>query len=192
MIEKISEYISDIFVKHSIINQEDRAVYSYGMEILISVLVNILVIVVIAFITEMFIEIFLFTSSFIFIRRYIGGYHADTHRKCICLFAVVLIFFSIVIKHIPVIACTTVLALSFIFSFIFVSLLAPVEHKNKPLNNKLRSKLHKQGILHLTLVCISSLLLFVYGFRVYSLSLSFGSMVSVTSMIVGHLVNKFS
>ena len=67
MIKKFSEYISDIFVKHSIINQEDSEVYSYGMEILLSVLVNILVIVVIAFITEMFIEIFLFTSSFIFI-----------------------------------------------------------------------------------------------------------------------------
>lgn len=192
MIKKISEYISDIFVKHSIINQEDSEVYSYGTELLLSVLVNIFVIIIVASVTGLFIEITLFTSAFVFIRQHTGGYHADTHHGCICLFAVVLIFFSIVIKNIPVVACTIIFTVFFIFSFVFVSLLAPVEHKNKPINSKLRSKLRKQSILCVTLICISSLLLCIYGFKVYSLSLSFGSIVSVTSMIAGHLVNNFS
>ncbi len=190
MIKKFSEYISDIFVKHSIINQEDSEVYSYGMEILLSVLVNIFVTIIIASVTGLFIEIMLFTSAFVLIRQYTGGYHANTHHGCICLFATVLIFFSIVIKHIPVTVCTIIFTVFSIFSFVFVSLLAPVEHKNKPINSKLSSKLRKQSILCVTFVCIFSLLLCIYSFKVYSLSLSFGSMVSVIFMIVGHFVNK--
>ncbi|MBE6842763.1 MAG: hypothetical protein E7510_08055 [Ruminococcus sp.] len=192
MIKKISEYISDIFVKHSIINKEDRNVYSYGAELLLSVFINIFIAIIIASVTGLFIEIMLFTSAFVFIRQYTGGYHADTHHGCICLFAVVLTLFSIVIKHIPVTVCTIIFTVFSIFSFVFVSLLAPVEHKNKPINNKLRSKLRKQSILCVTFICIFSLLLCICGFKVYSLSLSFGSIVSVTSMIVGYLANKFS
>ena len=86
MIEKCADYIAFYLVKNGLIEQDKMAIYKYGYEILISNIINISVALIVGAIFSEFIESIIFLMVFAIMRKYCGGYHANTYLKCEIIF----------------------------------------------------------------------------------------------------------
>ena len=130
--QKLALKITDRFIQKNVISKDDREVYSYGYEILLSsvVYIGIMLAISIAF-GEFFTSLIFFIGFYIY-RKVAGGYHADTYFKCHLLFALNQLLFIVIIKfvHIPdfIIFNTSAAVIVCLITF----LLAPIDNENKP------------------------------------------------------------
>lgn len=82
MIQEIAKKIVKTCMNAGIIN-EDPEVYVYGSELVISSFLGIFLSLLSGLLFGNFLETLLFLILFILLRRYTGGYHAQTHFNCI-------------------------------------------------------------------------------------------------------------
>lgn len=145
LVSKIVTFLTEQEVISSESDVQDF--YRYGIEISISSLLNIVLVVIAGILIHHIIESIVFLSLFILIRSFTGGYHADTYFRCNLLMCITFILtalansifsnkFSLLI--IIVLICVTEL---------IVSILGPIENKNKPIDDSKRIKLKIIGIV---------------------------------------------
>lgn len=131
IIHQLAKRMSYVFVLYGESTEEDRDIYTYVCEAIISTTFNILLCLFTAFILGAIIEGIILLTVFALIRRYAGGYHAKTHLQCIaicnCMVAVgVMLVQNIAWIH----TLTSYIGVSSV-ALIGIFLLAPVEHENK-------------------------------------------------------------
>ncbi len=184
MIAKLAKSTAHFFYEKNIVKKEDEEVYAYGMELLYSSIFNILLAVVISAATNTFLPITIFIVTFIILRQYIGGYHAETHFGCISIFAVVLIIFSLLAKYTPVNFEIPISIIITSISVLLVILFAPVEHPNKPLSNNDKIRLRKNSILCIFIISIIIISMNTFAItRRYGMYISIGIFVSSMAML---------
>lgn len=144
----VSQIVNFITEQDVISDESDvQDFYRYGIEISISSLLNIVLVVIAGILIHHIIESIVFLTLFILIRSFTGGYHADTYFRCNLLMCTTSILtalansifsnkFSLLI--IIVLICVTEL---------IVSILGPIENKNKPIDDSKRIKLKIIGIV---------------------------------------------
>lgn len=144
----VSQIVNFITEQDVISDESDvQDFYRYGIEISISSLLNIVLVVIAGILIHHIIESIVFLTLFILIRSFTGGYHADTYFRCNLLMCITFILtalansifsnkFSLLI--IIVLICVTEL---------IVSILGPIENKNKPIDDSKRIKLKIIGIV---------------------------------------------
>ena len=144
----VSQIVNFITEQDVISDESDvQDFYRYGIEISISSLLNIVLVVIAGILIHHIIESIVFLTLFILIRSFTGGYHADTYFRCNLLMWTTFILtalansifsnkFSLLI--IIVLICVTEL---------IVSILGPIENKNKPIDDSKRIKLKIIGIV---------------------------------------------
>lgn len=86
MIHKFAQMVADFLCDNDTIKEEEKDIYIYGYEIIISNIVNFLIILTLGLLLHQVIDGFLFYIVFIITRQYCGGYHANTYLKCNILF----------------------------------------------------------------------------------------------------------
>lgn len=74
MIEKNAEYFTEKLVSKKLIQNEDKAVYQYGIEILISTAINLILLLVIGIITRTVLLSIYYLFILATIRTLTGGY----------------------------------------------------------------------------------------------------------------------
>ena len=102
MTKRLATNMSQYYMRKGIIADDERDVYSYGFELVLSALTSIVLLLTVAAVLGIVINASAFLLSFILLRAFGGGYHAKTHRGCIVAFFVVFIIFSYANSHIPV------------------------------------------------------------------------------------------
>lgn len=127
----ISNCITNRFVKSNLIPEEKKEIYSYGFEIITSTIAYALIFIILAIVTNTFLTSVIFFCGFYFIRKFCGGFHANTYLKCHILSALnhiaviaMLIFFPSSLQRI-------VSTISLYVCAILILGFAPVDHKNK-------------------------------------------------------------
>lgn len=100
MIEKISQNLVKLLMDEMIILQEDAEIYDYGIQITLANLINGMIIVFVGIVFHAGVEAGIFYCSFISLRYFCGGYHADSYKKCFLLFALTCIVCIIFAKYI--------------------------------------------------------------------------------------------
>lgn len=144
MSHRICVKIYESLVKRGTINEDFREVYIYGLELILSFLISTSIILTVGFISKRIVQTLVFLVLFIGIRRFTGGYHADTYLKCQCFTVstyIAVLLFSIYTQppfymHI----------LMWAFGFIMILRFAPIENPNKPLTDKEKAR-HKRTSL---------------------------------------------
>ncbi len=124
------------FVEKGLFQEEDREVYAYGFELLLSTVLNLLTVLVMAVFFGRIAETLCFLTTFIVMRIFAGGYHASSHLRC---FLILLAVYSLFLIILAFFGGRTVSLLSgglAIISFFLVFLLSPVPDKNKPLTGE--------------------------------------------------------
>ncbi|MGL5716597.1 MAG: accessory gene regulator ArgB-like protein [Paraclostridium sp.] len=158
MIKSISNRITSFLVCNKSIENEDSEVCSYGLEILISSLINLVVVLILGVIFRKFIQTVVFVICYCSIRQYSGGYHANTHIKCIFTFLCMYLVTVFVSGEIDSVYLKSIVVLIGALNWLNIYLLVPVEHINNPLSDFEKDKNKKNARIISTLILICMLI----------------------------------
>lgn len=141
---------------------DNREVYAYGAECLINSLAADILMLFLAFLAGRPFQMLIWLFFFTILRVNMGGYHADTHIKCILL-STLAGFTCIMIYPLFSVPLIVLLSLS---SFISIIFMAPVIHENHPISEKRRKRAHIAAIFIGTgeMLCIAVSYKFDPGF----------------------------
>ena len=187
-IKRIVEY----WVSVKIIDDSDKDIYEYGLELLLFSVINIAVIMITAIFINRIIESVALLALVIPLQSFGGGYHAKTHLRC---FLIMYIGWWLIMNLITYMTILTILVIS-IISLIAIFYLAPVSNENVPLSNKQRLKMRKlarfAAVVALITIIVMSLIITRYENISSVLAIGLGA--TALSMIVERLkdiANKF-
>ena len=80
--EKIGSKFIEFFVLNDIIKNEDKEIYKYALNIILSSLIHIATVMILGLCFNLLIESLVFYFAYIVIRKFAGGYHANTQLRC--------------------------------------------------------------------------------------------------------------
>lgn len=156
----VSQIVNFITEQDVISDESDvQDFYRYGIEISISSFLNIFLVLLLGIIINHIAESIIFLLLFILIRSFTGGYHADTYFRCNLLMCITFILtvlancmFSnkLSLSIIIVLICVTEL---------IVSVLGPIENKNKPIDDSKKIKLKITGTAMTSIINCAGLIL---------------------------------
>lgn len=141
MEHKIACKIGHKLVERNIVESIYEEVYIYGLELIISFISTVLWIALIGGIANQIISAVIFIIIFVLLRRFTGGYHADTHFKCklctLSIYVAVILLSNLIYANLfayIILAC---------IGAIIIIRFAPIENPNKaiPVNKRKRLKI---------------------------------------------------
>lgn len=173
MFKSLSYKITDVLVNNGIIEIDDFEIYRYGFETLIYFIVNISVALLIGIIFDRFIHTIVFLSCYCTLRQFTGGYHAKNYTECTLTFAAIYLITIFVANNIDIVSYKYLSIVILIISMFIIYKLAPLEHRNKPLEEQDKKYYRKiaMRILSVVAMCfISSIILNVFvEYFIYSI-----------------------
>lgn len=131
--------------KIDIINAEEREVYIYGTELMLSSIVGILALIFVSVCTGKYFQWLPFLMGFVPLRLLGGGYHAKNHQCCIMTFTSAYLICTILTETIKTVKVMILIFCLLVFFIIY--LLSPVEAKNKVLNTAVRTTNRRKSIV---------------------------------------------
>lgn len=102
-----------------------------------------------------------FLIFFFLIRKFAGGYHADTYLRCHIISWVNQILMVLLYKMLPTIFLKPLTLFFILTGTIFIFLFAPVENKSKPLSVKEKEK---YAVLSKSIVAFAAIMVIVLSF----------------------------
>lgn len=139
MIGRISVLLSERIGVKLNSSDNERVVYAYSIEVLLSLLLNLIILSVAAYILNKKWELLIFIIFFSGLRSFAGGYHAKTHAECILVSLSMFVVSAMCGTYFKQYG-EIILVLGVIFSVFMVFRLAPSESGNKPLSKNERKK----------------------------------------------------
>lgn len=190
MISKLAKNIAHFFVVQKTVEENKEAIYAYGMELLISDVLNTLIVLLIALISHTLPAMIVFTAVFMGLRKFAGGYHANSHLSCMLTLVVVMLIFSYGICNVSE-KYAWIISIGFVvISIPVIFNLAPVPHPNKPVSEEKGAKLKKRSRILVLLLSMLALLLIIFRLNKISLYVSSGMFLSALAGVMGSRLNR--
>lgn len=136
MYETLAMRLTEFFINKNIIKNEDRDIYAYGYEVLISQIVYIVIMLIISLFFGAVFESILFFIGFYLFRKIAGGYHASTYIKCHLIFAINQLLFLLLLIFYPNKYIYIFILVAAIITFVITFICAPLDHPNKKFEPK--------------------------------------------------------
>lgn len=183
LLTRLSRKIVNDLTRSDIVKAEDAEIYIYGINQILTSVLNVSSALIIGLIIDVFTEVAVFMAAYIPLRSFAGGYHAKTPLRCYIFSVIMLIVVSIGMKYLSIEEWIYYVILAAAASVVLI--LAPVEDRNKPLD-EIEHQVYKRrtiliAAMELTLALLLKLLmlddLFIataYSFVVLSLMLIAG------------------
>lgn len=130
MLNKVIQKTVDYWTANDIIKEDDKDIYTYGLDLIFSTILNIMMVIITAGFMKQLPQTLAMLLIILPLQCCGGGYHAKTHLRC---FLIMYIGWWIMM---PLISYITPLIGTFIafVSLIIVFTLAPVPHANVPMS----------------------------------------------------------
>lgn len=165
VIHGASDRLAGFLCRRGFLEWDSREVSAYGLELLLSGLLGYLAVLAAALLCGEALFGLVFLLLVTVTRSYTGGYHADSHCKCVLtgslMFLIAVAFFRVTAR-LPLVPLNLCLAA---FNLSVVSGLAPVEHGNKPVTKRQKARGRKIGLLLALLESALALLLSIFGYK---------------------------
>ncbi len=191
MITYLSTIITDFLISSNKELLNEREIYKYGIEIIISSFLNILIVLICGLFFKMLFESILYFLVFAVMRCFCGGYHANTYFKCnLILFIVVLISFFLVdylYKFDNFVIVLTII--SFVTLLVAILLFAPLEHKDKPLTKNAKITLRRKSIILYIIILIFWIIIFCIN-KKCAVAITFSLISVMLSLIIGKFLKN--
>lgn len=190
MVSKLAKNIAHFFVVQKIVEKPKEAIYAYGMELLLSDVLNTLIVLLIALISHTLPAVIIFSAIFMGLRKFVGGYHANSHLSCIFTLVVVMLIFSYGICNVSE-KYAWVVSIGFVvISIPVVFNLAPVPHPNKPVSDGKKAKLKKRSRILILFLSMLAFTLIIFRLNTISLYVSSGIFLSAFAAVTGSRLNR--
>ena len=184
--EKFSSKLIEFFVSNDLIKNEDKEIYKYAVNIILSSLIHIATVMIIGLCFNLFIEGLVFYFSFIAIRKFAGGYHAKTPVRCY--------LFSFASNIIILCLVKWLSSINTLFIFIFIIfellcvvlilLISPLDTENNPLTGQEKKMYRMLTSIITILIFIISSLCFFKGYRNIGSSMICGVVMSALVLLM--------
>lgn len=165
MLKELADDVAVALAAKDIISIDELDAYRYGLELLIPKVILYVAILIVSFITNSFILSVLFVVMFMGIRRYAGGFHCQTAEMCLCIsfliYLLVVFFFSSEVY-------VGVYGVSSVVSTITIMIFAPVEDKNRPLDDIEKKQYRLKSLISTGLVFLVSALAIFFELNMLS------------------------
>lgn len=195
--ERIINSFAEYLALELELDKEKKEVIAYGAFAIIQIVMSIVFIIIFGIIFKCMVEALIISFTVSILRKYSGGVHASSLERCIVLGTLICIGAALIVKYMTysninfknlIVAEIAI----FIFSYIIIIKLSPVDSPEKPIKNlNKRVKMKKLSIVILTLYLICATVgFFMWNNKVitYSLCISIGVLwqtFTLTSM--GHI-----
>lgn len=184
----MTERITDILISNEIIIEENRNLYTYGIQQGLLMIINIATILGIGIVLNMVWESIIFLLTFVPLRSNAGGYHAKTLLRCY-LYSVAMITATLV--SIKIVPWTGIICLSLtVVAGTIIFFLAPVEDANKPLDKVEKAVYQKRTRVSLSLLVLLILLFCYIGQLAISVCIMIGIVVVSIMLVLGKATNQ--
>lgn len=134
MQHRLSECIADFLLSQKVIKKQEKEIYVYGTQLVISSIINLLICITISLLLGELINGLIFFAIFSSLRRFTGGFHCKTFIMCNVVFSSVVAlallsntFLGKVFENYVIVMVTA------IFNLICILLFSPVYNENKKL-----------------------------------------------------------
>lgn len=184
--EKFSSKLIEFFVSNDLIKNEDKEIYKYAVNIILSSLIHIATVMIIGLCFNLFIESLVFYFSFIAIRKFAGGYHAKTPVRCYLFSFASNIIILCLVKWLS--SINTLFIFIFIifelFCVVLILLISPLDTENNPLTGQEKKMYRMLTSIITILIFIISLLCFFKGYRNIGSSMICGVVMSALLLLM--------
>jgi accessory gene regulator B len=184
MILWLSGKLTDALQGSGAISGDDRDVYVYGLDVLLSTALNILCVLAAGLLLGRIPETLVYMLCFIVLRSAAGGYHANTHFVCLLI---------LLAAYGASMALLMLLPLSGLFAVIFsaaslaaVLILAPAPHENRPVSGRELKKFRRLSI-YIALVEAGAASTLALPAPALALCVSLGMLTSAVSLGAAHI-----
>lgn len=156
---KFSVIITDFLYNQGAIKDEEKEIYLYGFECFILSFFQTVILLTIGVITNSIIETIVFVFVFALVRRYAGGYHAETQIACTVWTSVMLIGTISFHKLVQIEQMKYLMYLMMVFNIIIILLYAPIKNERKPINQIQIGENRRKAIICSVILTVLALLL---------------------------------
>lgn len=184
MLQDISEDITFILLKNKIIDIEDRDIYVYGFQVILSTLIVTGSLLSLGVLLNKIPLTLGFMVTFISLRTYTGGYHAEKFKSCFTITMTIYLSQLLINIIIPDNFKKSIGIICIIIASLIIYRLTPVQHKNNPLSLKERNKYRRISRTITFFILISTLLVFYTN----NFLVDFYFMISLTVVAVAILI----
>lgn len=147
MISFLCNRLADFLCTKGIISEDEKEIYIYGYEMIITTILGAVLVFTIAFLTRRLAEAFCFFTVFVITRQFCGGYHSKTRIMCSVTFLmcyVSVLFFNSMLES----AYTWFIHLIILVPYFAVIFgYSPIVNDNKPLTDDEVIINHKKSII---------------------------------------------
>ena len=190
IIHKHASMLAGKLAKVNVIEERSQDVYTYGFELIISGAANVIFIAIISVLLRRYYDWMLFLIAFIPLRTTAGGYHANSHLKCILVgtlsFAALLLISRLQVGWVVIVPIITG------FSFLIVLLFSPIEAHNKKLKEEQIRKNRKASIcIGVANLFIAFTAFFIQGISSIMAIYFAGVFAAALSMLVAKTINFY-
>ncbi len=165
MINKLSVKLTRRLLSKGTIEEQDTDIYIYGLFIFLSYLFYFSITILLGFLFSCVFESIIHFLTFQFIRKFAGGYHANTESRCEIMSIASIALCVLIIKLSKTfdfqIALLIITAISAICIFFF----SPLESYEKPLTDREFNRYRKISRLILLIVSALVLLSFIFEWK---------------------------
>ena len=179
--------IGNRFVRDGIITEEDKELYTYGMQQGVLILLNIVSTIMIGIILNLVWQSIIFLLAYMPLRSYAGGYHARSQFRCYVVSQFIVVVALIGMRGIQWTSLTALLSVIISAGIIFA--LTPVEDANKPLDAS-EKKLYKRKTRKILLLEILIALVFWFINKEISVCIIMVFDILSIMLLLGILNNK--
>ena len=191
MLKTKSLHFAKTLAEKNIINEDDIEIVSHGIIIGIRLCINTLLTFMLGAVLGMAFESIFFIIMFSAVRSYAGGFHFKKPIFCYITSSCTIITALLIAKSIPSHLIGLVGIILLIISMIILLSFAPVGTESKPLDNEEIFFFRKKVIRNSVIETISSIILFLLDFKVYSfivvLAIALSAVLVVAQIIYGKL-----
>lgn len=184
----LSECITDFLLRKKTIRNEEKDIYVYGVELIISSIINLFICLIISLLFEDFANGLVFFISFSSLRRFTGGFHSKSFLRCNIIFAVIVVIALSINRYLSDVFDYAVFSvLLTVFTLLIIVLFSPVYNDNKKLTEQERKQFLLKSVLAYLIHILIYYLFLIFGIK---LNIIIISDFIVAGMIVGGVFNN--
>lgn len=159
MVGYIKTHIVNGWIDRKLIEEEDRELYEYGIEITVEFIVNIITTIILALITREIIPCIFMYGSFMVLRSYSGGIHAKTFIRCY-FYSTLVILVTLIFIRFGLVNIWVYRGFALV-NLVYLWRTEPVESENKVVNEREKVVFrHKEKIVMSVILFISVIAIF--------------------------------
>lgn len=128
---KMSEKIVNWLIRQKAISTEEGELYAYAVHCLLSLLYPIVFAVGVGAIFGMVVEALVMIMPFILVRKFAGGFHADSLQKCLIISSIVI---TVSLEIAKIIDYSLILNAIYIAASVMLIVFSPIDSENKRLD----------------------------------------------------------